>query len=207
MNGKNGKHGVRVRCQSGSLWHLTLTPLWHLTLTPCFLVMLYACGGGGGSDVPTTIQPGVPAGNNGVTTTPESSVTTHFTDVTRNSGLDYDTGFIDQPKDSSVRLIATSAAAAGDYDGDGDTDVFITRGDIDTNLLFRNDGNLIFTDVAEAAGLDFTLLRQSGATFADMDGDGDLDLFIGGLEDESLLYANNGDGTFTDVTLVQASTR
>ena len=190
------KNGVRVRCQSKTLCGL----LWHLTLTPFFLVMLYACGGGGGSDVPSTIQPVTPTGNNGITTTPESGVTTHFTNVTRNSGLDYDTGFVNRPKDASVRLIATSAAAAGDYDGDGDTDVFITRGDIDTNLLFRNDGNLIFTEVAEAAGLDFTLLRQSGATFADMDGDGDLDLFIGGLEDESLLYANNGDGTFTDVT-------
>ena len=99
-----------------------------------------------------------------------------------------------------MQLIATSAAATGDYDGDGDIDVFITRGDIDTNLLFRNDGNLIFTEVAQSAGLRDTLFRQSGATFADMDGDGDLDLFIGGLEDESLVYANDGDGTFTNVT-------
>src|SRR5690606_22857157 len=74
------------------------------------------------------------------------------------------------------------------------------------NLLYRNEGNLTFVDVAFEAGLAFTRsttenYRHSGPTFADMDGDGILDLFIGGLDgDPSLIFLNNGDGTFTDAT-------
>ena len=58
----------------------------------------------------------------------------------------------------------------------------------------------------DVAGLAFTRppagnYRHAGPTFADIDGDGNLDLFIGGLQgDPSRLFRNNGDGTFTDVT-------
>ena len=96
--------------------------------------------------------------------------------------------------------------AAGDYDNDGDIDLFVVRGNRGgSNLLYRNDGDNTFTDVAGAAGVALTnvtaAFRHSGPMFADMDGDGDLDLFIGGVQgDPSFLFQNNGDGTFTDVT-------
>jgi hypothetical protein len=95
--------------------------------------------------------------------------------------------------------------AAGDIDNDGDIDLFITRGDTQANLLLINQGGS-FSDNAIAAGVAFPNAgtdnyKLSGPTFADMDGDGDLDLFIGGLQnDPSLLFSNNGDGTFSDVT-------
>ena len=65
---------------------------------------------------------------------------------------------------------------------------------------------MLFEDIAAQAGVANTRPdgrndRHSGPTFADMDGDGDLDLFVGGLHgDPNKIYANNGDCRFTDVT-------
>ena len=80
------------------------------------------------------------------------------------------------------------------------------RGDVGPNRLYRNAGNLAFEDVASQAGVAFTKsatenYRHAGPMFADIDGDGDLDLFLGGVDgDPNMIYANDGDGTFTDVT-------
>ena len=132
---------------------------------------------------------------------------TTFRDVTAASGIDYETGFSTYFSYPFIDLMANSGAAAGDYDNDGDVDLFIVRGDIGPNLLYRNDGALRFTEVAATAGLAWTgpagrNYRHAGPTFADMDGDGDLDLFLGGLGgDPSLIFRNDGDGTFTDVSV------
>lgn len=97
-------------------------------------------------------------------------------------------------------------AAAGDIDNDGDIDVFVARGDLGPNLLYVNQGNGRFVERASAAGLAFTLGpnangRHSGPTFGDLDGDGDLDLLLGGLEGGPMkLFTNDGSGNFTDTT-------
>ena len=91
-----------------------------------------------------------------------------------------------------------------DYDNDNDNDLFVTRLD-GNNLLYQNDGNLNFTNVTVAAGFsNFNILSTYGATFGDIDNDGDLDLFISNKDVSGTvpnkLYRNNGDGTFSDIS-------
>lgn len=96
----------------------------------------------------------------------------------------------------------TKSSSWGDVDNDGDFDVFLTN-EYGNNALFLNDGTGYFvfasTDiVSEGYGNSF------GSNFADIDNDGDLDLFVTnafyGIVSYNYLYLNNGDGTFTQNT-------
>jgi Flp pilus assembly protein TadD len=107
-----------------------------------------------------------------------------FEDVTRKAGFD--------PKLHGI------ACAAGDFDNDGYSDLAITTSD--RVLLFHNQGDGTFKDVTGTAGI-----RSQGAplglTFVDYDHDGDLDLFVTSAEPgKSVVWRNNGNSTFTDVT-------
>jgi enediyne biosynthesis protein E4 len=113
----------------------------------------------------------------------------------------------------------------GDYDNDNDPDIYVNN--FGPNVLYRNNGNGTFTDVTAKAGLSLDNHVGAGASFLDMDADGDLDLFVAnyvafsyethrisfmnGLPayvgplhyppSSNLLYRNNGNGTFTDVSV------
>ena len=95
-----------------------------------------------------------------------------------------------------------------DYDNDGDKDIFLTT-HLSGNFLFQNDGSLSFTDVTLAAGLPAPdSMPTFGAGFADYDLDGWLDFYIVNRSlgivhphPSNYLYHNNGDGTFSEVTL------
>jgi hypothetical protein len=91
-------------------------------------------------------------------------------------------------------------ASWGDYDGDGDLDLFVAN-DGGQDLLYRNDGNASFTRVDTAAGLSDAGAGQ-GATWGDYDGDGDLDLFVVNIGGQDFLYRNNGNGSFMRVDTI-----
>lgn len=86
---------------------------------------------------------------------------------------------------------------AGDYDGDGLPDLCLTR-PAGGMRLYRNEGGLRFRDVTEQAGVREDGLWTTGATFADVDNDGWLDLYVCCYEGPNRLYRNRGDGTFRE---------
>ncbi len=130
-----------------------------------------------------------------------------FTDVSAASGLAH--------KGLGMAVITA------DYDNDGDQDVFVTNWG--PNVLYRNNGDGTFADITAEAGVESDLFGI-GCTFLDYDLDGYLDLYVGNYIEydpdyqyyyaaqkfpgplayhgqPDILYHNNGDGTFTDVTV------
>jgi hypothetical protein len=110
-----------------------------------------------------------------------------FTNVAKDLGLD-------DPR-------RTVGAVWFDADEDGDLDLFVANQNGDANGLFRNDGAR-FVDVAHERGMDAAgrpeTSGSNGPSVADVDGDGDLDLFVAGYGG-NFLYRNDGRGTFTEV--------
>ncbi len=88
-------------------------------------------------------------------------------------------------------------ACWGDYDNDGDLDLFVPT--VGTNILYRNNGNATFTNVAAAAGVAYTGAGSIGGSWCDYNRDGRLDLFVGTFAAGDLLYRANANGTFTEV--------
>ncbi|MGH9930865.1 MAG: FG-GAP-like repeat-containing protein [Pyrinomonadaceae bacterium] len=112
-----------------------------------------------------------------------------FTDVTGDSKL------------SSAGSQYCFAAVAGDYDNDGRSDLFVARFAEKRFVLYHNDGGGHFSDSTKQSGIAAPMLQGSpyqSAAFVDVDHDGDLDLFIAGLT--NVLFRNNGNSTFTDIT-------
>ena len=144
-----------------------------------------------------------------------------FEDVAEKTGFQFN-HFIGATGSYFVPEIFGSGIAVLDYDGDGDLDVYILQGTLldrtkslkdsffpppkdhfPGNRLFRNDlipsGKLSFTDVTEQAGVAGNGGYAMGAAVGDYDNDGRADLFVTNYG-RDILYHNNGDGTFADVS-------
>jgi enediyne biosynthesis protein E4 len=95
-------------------------------------------------------------------------------------------------------LLNGSGVALGDADGDGWCDIYLCCLDA-PNRLFRNLGGWRFADVTEEAGVGASDLTSTGAVFADLDGDGDLDLIVNSVGQGTHVFYNNDQGRFHDM--------
>jgi len=91
-----------------------------------------------------------------------------------------------------------------DFDNDGDMDLFATCA-TSLNKLYKNDGNFNFTDITISSGLDDTATNSWGSSWGDYNNDGYLDVYVCfrdfGDTQPNALFKNNGDGTFTNVSI------
>jgi hypothetical protein len=126
-----------------------------------------------------------------------------FTEVAAAAGVD-----ILHAYDESLYLaleleyaFISGGAAAGDFDNDGWTDLLVVSGPDGGNRLLRNKGDGTFEDLSASSGVRQIGSFTAGPTFADYDGDGYLDLLIGGIHGTTTrLFKNSGSSTFADVT-------
>ena len=86
---------------------------------------------------------------------------------------------------------------AGDVDGDGWTDLFVVT-KFGPNKLYRQVDRLRFEDITENAGVSGALAWSTGASFVDVENDGDLDLYVCFVDSPNELYLNDGTGVFTE---------
>jgi enediyne biosynthesis protein E4 len=88
-------------------------------------------------------------------------------------------------------------AVWSDFNLDGRLDIYVANQD--ENVLYENNGFGVFTDVTTAAGVG-TNLTSEGTASADFDNDGDFDIYVANNGSDDILYRNNGDGTFTNIS-------
>jgi len=92
--------------------------------------------------------------------------------------------------------------AVGDYNQDGHVDLYIVTGDDSDNVLLKNNGDGTFSDETDGSGVALSGVWNSGPVFADIDGDGWVDLLVGSMQGEGFfVLRNDQDGTFTDVSV------
>jgi hypothetical protein len=135
-----------------------------------------------------------------------------FTDVAVTAGAAFN---------EDGREQAGMGSTVADYNGDGHLDIFKTNFSDDTSTLYRNNGDGTFTDATSAAGLGlYTQYLGWGTMFIDFDNDGWPDLIAvnghvypevdsqhlgSNYKEPRILYHNNGDGTFTDISATAGS--
>lgn len=111
------------------------------------------------------------------------------------TGLQFTNRLSDTATATNRILENGSGVALGDIDGDGWCDIYFCRLE-GSNALYRNLGGWKFQEVTAPAGVACADQMSTGAVFADVEGDGDLDLFVTSLGQGVRLFINQGGGTF-----------
>ena len=115
------------------------------------------------------------------------------------TGLDFVNNLSGEQIAENRHRMHGSGVALGDVDGDGWTDMYLARLDGD-NVLYRNTGGWKFEDVTTEAGVAAPNRYATGAVFADLEGDGDLDLLVTALGGPNAAFLNDGAGVFEEAT-------
>ena len=212
-NSNRGSIGARVTVESAGLRRAMLIEAGD----PPPLLSLGAAAGAGVTlsvEWPLTSRRSsitTSAGSREVVVEPPPDSGPVFTDVTRAAGVWYPQpgppppctppyGSLADLPEVCARLWTqwvSGGAAAGDYDGDGFPDLFVTRA-WEAPILFHNRGDGTFEDQTAAAGLALGF-TGNGAAWGDIDNDGDLDLMVTTVgERRNYLFINDGHGHFTE---------
>ncbi len=169
------------------------------------LTLTFTIMGRGDSDTPASLTsatavPPAGLGKLAPTGTAEGfdSNQLRFTEVSAKVGLKGDST---EPTPGNVGAFV-GGASVGDFDDDGIADLFITRTGA-PNRLYRGTANDAFEDVTTSSGMDGGQVAVSdgsaASVWADIDGDDDLDLFVGGVgEQADRLYVNEGPSGFVE---------
>ena len=130
-----------------------------------------------------------------------------FRDAARESGLDFHMGFLPDESGTTFKINLYDhgcGVSIADYDGDGHDDVFFLN-QLGSNALYRNRGDGSFEDVTEKVGVGLADRVCVGGTFADVDNDGDQDLFVASTRGGNVFYENQGGGKLKDATKAAGS--
>jgi len=128
--------------------------------------------------------------------------TASFRDIAREAGITFRMNFLPDEQGARFKINLYDhgcGVAVGDFDGDGHDDIYFVN-QLGPNALYRNKGDGTFEDVTQKAGVALGDRICVGAAFADYDNDGHPDLFVTSARGGNVLFRNQGDGTFKDVT-------
>lgn len=115
------------------------------------------------------------------------------------SGVTFSNRLSDATVAQNRLLELGSGVALGDVDGDGWVDVYLCGLEGD-NVLYRNRGGWKFEDITATAGVACPRQFSTGCVFADLDGDGDLDLLVNSLGGGTRAFLNDGRAQFTEAS-------
>jgi hypothetical protein len=174
-----------------------------LQLTLTLIVTIYVTGCGGGSNQTQATTSPVLVLDTMVTVQPVNCdninevSNTAFSDVSRSAGLCYTPS---STKTDSAASRMSGGIAVSDYDADGLLDFYVSHGRDGHGRLFKQTSDHQFVELTEQAGIVATSISR-GAAFMDINLDGKPDLIsTQGGPNWLQIFANNGDGSFTDIT-------